>query len=141
MLVITWHGHTLEEWTPLCLRFLLGRFGGRHRFRSAQPKMGHTSRVSGADGLDPQPVEMPISLPAEIAELELLEGQLQRHAGASFGVVKDARAHTYTATLMCQSSAFYLLSEADREARLAAYGGGAGGAGARPRADAADRVV
>ena len=107
----------------MCARFLLGRFGGRHRLRSAQPTMGHTSRVSGADGLGPQPVEVPMSLPAEIAELELLEGQLPRHAGASFGVVKDRRAHTYTATLMCQSSAFYLLSEADREARLAAYGG------------------
>jgi hypothetical protein len=122
VLVITWHGHTLEEWTPLCVRFLLGRLGGRHRFRSAKPAMGHASRLSGAGGLDPQPVEVPVSLPAEIAELELLEGELPRHGGVSFGVVKDCRAQTYTATLMCQSSAFYLLSAQDREARLAAYG-------------------
>jgi hypothetical protein len=121
-LVITLHGHTIEEWTPLCARFLIGRFGGRHRFRSAAPVMGHTSRLSLAGGLDPQPVEVPISLPAEIAELELLEGRLPRHGGAPFGAVKDARAHTYTATLMCQSSAFYLLSAGDREGRLAAYG-------------------
>ena len=67
-------------------------------------------------------MDVPASLPAEIAELELLEGELPRHGGASFGVVKDRRAHTYTATLMCQSSAFYLLSGQDREARLAAYG-------------------
>jgi hypothetical protein len=122
VLVISWHGHTLEEWTPLCVRFLIGWFSGRHRFRSAKPKLGHTSRLSATGELDPQPVEAPVSLPAEIAELELLEGALPRHGGASFGVVKDTRAHTYTATMMCQSSAFYLLSEADREARLAAYG-------------------
>lgn len=122
VLVISWHGHTLEEWTPLCLRFLIGRLGGRHRFRSAKPGLGHTSRASGAGGLDPQRVEVPISLPAEISELELLEGQLPRHGSASFGAVKDRRAQTYTATLMCQSSAFYLLSAAEREARLAAYG-------------------
>ncbi len=29
VLVISLHGHTIEEWTPLCLRFLLGRLGGR----------------------------------------------------------------------------------------------------------------
>jgi hypothetical protein len=123
LLVITWHGHTLEEWLPLSTRFLLGRLTGRHRFRSAKPKLGHASRVNGAGGLEPQPVEVPRSLPAEIAELEVLEGRLGRHDGACFGAVRDARACTYTATLMCQSSAFYLLSAADREARLAAYGG------------------
>src|SRR5205807_9974253 len=108
-------GHTLEEWAPLCLRFLIGGVSGRHRFRSAKPLLGHASRLSGADGLEPQPVEVPVSLPTEIADLELLEGQLPRHSGASFGAVKDSRAHTYTATLVCQSSAFYLLSTTDRE--------------------------
>jgi hypothetical protein len=122
VLVISWHGHTLEEWAPLCLRFLVGEVSGRHRFRSAKPLMGHASRLSGGRALDPQPVHVPVSLPAEIADLELLEGQLPRHSGASFGAVKDRRAHTYTASLVCQSSAFYLLSAADREARLAAYG-------------------
>src|SRR5690349_15672868 len=34
VLVITWHGHTIEEWTPLCVRFLVGKWGGTHRFRS-----------------------------------------------------------------------------------------------------------
>src|SRR3984957_17171886 len=122
VLVITWRGHTLEAGTPLCLRFLTGRPSGRHRFRSVKPRMGHTSRLSGAGGLDPQPVQVPTSLPVELAELELLEGELPRHGGAPFGAVKDGRAHTYTATLMCQSTAFYLLSAADRESRLAAYG-------------------
>src|SRR5436309_911715 len=86
VLVITWHGHTLEEWTPLCLRFLLGRFSGRHRFRSAKPNLGHASRISATGGLDPQPVDVPVSLPAEIAQLELLEGELPRYGGVSFGV-------------------------------------------------------
>jgi hypothetical protein len=121
VLVISWHGHTLEEWAPLCLRFLLGRASGRHRFRTAKPLMGHASRLSD-DGHDPQPVEVPVSLPAEIADLELLEGELPRHSGSLFAAVKDRCAHTYTATLVCQSSAFYLLSATDQEARLAAYG-------------------
>lgn len=122
VLVIPLRGHTAEEWAPLCLRFVTGLLAGRHRFRSAQPGIGHAVRLSGGNGLDPQPVAVPISLPGEIAELELLEGELSRHDCAPFGVVKDTRAHTYTATLICQSSAFYLLSASDREARLASYG-------------------
>jgi hypothetical protein len=121
-LVISIHGHTVEEWTPLCLRFLTGRALGRHRFRSAMPGLGHTTTVAGDPPLQPSDVAPPVSLPGELAELELLEGMLPRHNDAPFGAVKDAGAHTYTATLMCQSSAFYLLSAADRELRLAAYG-------------------
>src|SRR5437660_7783413 len=41
VLVVPLHGHTVEEWTPLCLRFLIARWSGRHRFRSGQPHMGH----------------------------------------------------------------------------------------------------
>jgi hypothetical protein len=122
VLVVSFHGHTLEEWTPLCARFFTARVTGRQRFRSVQPAMGHTAMLVTDPRLDPQPVTPPLSLPSEIAELELLEGVLPRHHDAPFGAVKDARAHTYTATLMCQSTAFYLLSAPDREARLAAYG-------------------
>ena len=83
VLVVTVRGHTLEEWAPLCLRFLTGRISGRHWFRSAQPTLGHIIRLPTACGLDPHPVGAPISLPAELAELELLEGEL--HAGGRRG--------------------------------------------------------
>ncbi len=122
VLVVPLHGHTVEEWTPLWLRFLIARRSGRHRFRSMQPGMGHVVRLPTGPLLKPEDVVVPNSLPSEISEVELLEGELPRHADAQFGVAKDTRAHTYTATLMCQSTAFYLLSAADREARLAAYG-------------------
>jgi hypothetical protein len=121
VLVVPWHGHTLEQWAPLGLRFALGRAGGGASFRCAQPRLGLvTSMPEG--GLEPREVVPAVSLPGELAELELLEGELERLGGVAFGVVHDRRAHTYTATLVCQSSAFYLLSDADRDARLAAYG-------------------
>ena len=122
VLVITWRGHTIEEWTPLCVRFLTGRLTGRHRFRSSKPLMGHATRVGGGGALDPEPVELPCACRRSSQSSSCSRAKLPRHAAALFGVVKDARAHTYTATLVCQSSAFYLLSAADREARLAAYG-------------------
>ena len=122
LLVVPVHGHTLEEWGPLCARFATARLTGRHRFRGAHPLMGHTARIPSEPSVGPQPVAAPVSLPGELSELELLEGVLPRHDAAPFGVVKDSRAHTYTATLMCQSTAFYLLSAPDREMRLAAYG-------------------
>ena len=123
LLVVRVQGHTVEEWAPLAVRYTLARTQGRHRFRTRLPLLGHTAQLPDAPGLDPQPVLPAGSLPAELADLELLEGELARYAQAPMGAVKDRRARTYTATLVCQSSAFYLLSAADRESRLAAYGG------------------
>jgi len=123
LLVVRIQGHTIEEWAPLAVRYALARSGGRHRFRSQLPLLGHRSRLPDSPGLDPEPPLPASSVPAELADLELLEGVLAQYGEAPMGAVKDRRARTYTATLVCQSSAFYLLSAADRESRLAAYGG------------------
>jgi hypothetical protein len=120
LLVVRIQGHTLEQWAPLAARYALARAQGRHRFRSRLALLGHRARVPGAPGLDPQPPLNAGSLPAD---LELLEGSLAQYGQAAMGAAADRRARTYTATLVCQSSAFYLLSAADRESRLAAYGG------------------
>ena len=56
--------------------------------------------------------------PAELADLELLEGELARYEHARFGVVKDRRARTFTAAVRVRGRAFALL--------------GAGGARAAP---------
>ena len=72
--------------------------------------------------MTPQRPAAPWSLPAELAELEFLEGQLAQYDHARFGVVKDPRARTFTAALRVQGRAFALLGPAEREQRLAEYG-------------------
>jgi hypothetical protein len=115
-------GHTALEWVPVVARFAFARTAGQARWRSAQARMGHVARLSGGPEVDPQDAQPPVSLPAELSELELLEVRLPRFGGVAMGVVHDRRAHTYTATVRCEARAFYLLGEAERETMLASYG-------------------
>ena len=121
VLLVAVRGHTLEQWAPITLRFLLARYGSRARFRSQRAQLGHVVTLPTGE-LDPQrPVE-PWSLPGELADLEFLEGQLARYEHARFGAVKDVRARTLTAALRVRGRAFALLGPAEREQRLADYG-------------------
>jgi hypothetical protein len=114
-------GHTAGEWAPLLVRFLLRRAAGRARFRAAHPQAGHLLGVP-AGGLDPQPPEPGRSMPGELAELELLEGELLWYERARLGVAADRRAGTYTAVMACRGRAFALLAPEERQARLEDYG-------------------
>jgi hypothetical protein len=121
LLLLPLRGHTLEQWAPVIVRFLLAHYGRRARFRAQRAQLGHVVVLPTGE-LDPQrPVE-PFSLPAELADLELLEGELVKYEGARFGVVKDSRARTFTAALRVRGRAFALLGPLEREQRLAEYG-------------------
>jgi hypothetical protein len=122
LLLLPLHGHTLEQWTPVVLRFLLARIGGAARFRSQRAQLGHVVLLPGGQ-LDPVRPAEPWALPAELSDTELLEGELARYDGARLGVAKDLRAHTFTAALRVRGRAFALLSPREREQRLAEYGG------------------
>src|SRR4051812_16725942 len=122
ILLVPIRGHTIEEWTPLTIRFLVGRFSRRARFRAELAQVGHVVRVPEG-GLEPQRPEEPKSVPAELAGLEFVEGELARYDGALMGVVGDRKAKTLTAALRCQGQAFALLGAEEREQRLADYGG------------------
>src|SRR6516164_6420392 len=43
VLLLPLHGQTLEQWTPVALRFLLARIGGAARFRSQRAQLGHVA--------------------------------------------------------------------------------------------------
>src|SRR4051794_18275476 len=122
ILLVPIRGHTIEEWTPLTIRFFVGRFSRKARFRAQLAQVGHVVRVPEG-GLEPERPEEPKSVPAELAGLEFLEGELARYEGALMGVVVDRKAKTFTAALRCQGQAFALLGAEEREQRLADYGG------------------
>jgi len=122
ILLVPIRGHTIEEWTPLTIRFFVGRFSRKARFRAQLAQVGHVVRVPDG-GLEPERPEEPKSVPAELAGLEFLEGELARYEGALMGVVVDHKAKTFTAALRCQGQAFALLGAEEREHRLADYGG------------------
>jgi hypothetical protein len=122
ILMVPVRGHTIEEWTPLGVRFLVGGFSRKTRFRAQLGQVGHLVRVPDG-GLEPEKPSDPKSAPAELASLEFLEGELARYQGALMGVVVDRKAKTFTAALSCQGQAFALLGSEEREQRLADYGG------------------
>ena len=122
LLIVQVRGHTIEEWTPLTVRFLGGRLSGKARFRAQLAKVGHVVQVPDG-GLQPEQPDDPKSIPAELAAIEFLEGELARYRGALMGVAVDRTARTFTATMRCQGQAFALLGAEEREQRLGDYGG------------------
>ena len=114
--------HTLEEWVPLAVRFLVGRVTRRARFRAQLAQVGHVVGVPEG-GLQPETPGEPKALPAELAKVEFLEGELVQYGGTPFGVICDRAAKTMTAVVRCQGESFALLGAEDREQRLADYGG------------------
>lgn len=120
--LVTIRSHTTEEWAPLVVRFLVGRFSRRTRFRAQLAQVGHVIGVPDG-GLEPQRPGEPKSLPSELAKVEFLEGELAQYGGTPFGVIVDRAAKTMTAVLRCQGESFALLAAEEREQRLADYGG------------------
>jgi hypothetical protein len=121
VLLVPVHGHTVEQWAPVTVRFFLGRYGSRSKFRAQRAQLGHLVRLP-TGGLDPQSPQPPRALPGELADLEFLEAELAQYEGARFGVIKDRGARTFTAALRIRGRAFALLSPEEREQRLEDYG-------------------
>src|SRR3954452_8693634 len=71
ILLVPIRGHTIEEWAPLTVRFFIGRFSRKLRFRAELAQVGHVVRVPEG-GLEPQRPEEPKSVPAERAGLEFV---------------------------------------------------------------------
>src|SRR5271166_852489 len=92
VLLVPVRGRTLEQWAPVAVRFLFARHRSRARFLSQRAQVGHVVSLPTGE-LDPQRPSEPWAMPAELSDLEFLEGQLAQYEGARFGVVKDSRAH------------------------------------------------
>lgn len=120
-------GRTTEEWTPVVLAWALR--GGRRgqRWRSALPAAGRRSRTHGppsasrnGDGHhDGSEDEEPVSLPPQVAGVMLLAAPLR---GEDVGILKDAKAKTYTGVLAVRVRSFGLLDHTEQERRLAGWG-------------------
>jgi len=105
-------GRTVEQWAPIVCFWTAQRLLGRTHYRSAAPTAGvHRDGSSG---------ETPVSLPEELAGLDLLSSLLR---GREVGVISDRRAGTYTAVLAVRVRSFGLLDRAEQERRLAGWGG------------------
>lgn len=119
-------GRTVEEWAPVLLAWALR--GGRRgqRWRSHAPTRGRRARTraTGRNGDGPdhdrdEPPEEPVALPPQVGGLALLAAPLR---GEDVGIVKDARAKTYTAVLAVRVRSFGLLDQTEQERRLAGWG-------------------
>jgi hypothetical protein len=101
-------GRTVEQWTPVTLRWAWQRARGRHRYRSRLPSQGHT----GDAGLQPD-------LPDALAGVTILSAPVP--GGEQIGVVHDRAADTFTAVLTVAGSAFALLESAEKQRLLAGW--------------------
>src|SRR3954471_3729382 len=106
-------GRSIEEWLPVVARHAFRRARGRNVQLSPAPQAGART---GADGRP----EAIAALPEAARDLELLAAPLH---GDTVGVIKDRRAHTYTAALAVTVTSFGLLDRAEQESRQAGWGG------------------
>jgi hypothetical protein len=113
---VTVRGRTVEAWMPVMARYVARAAAGRLNYRSAAPRAG---LVLGPGGVVEPPA---VCLPEELVDVELLAAPVDATGQAAIGVVKDRRAQTFTATLGVRVRNFALLSDAEQERRLAAYG-------------------
>ena len=105
-------GRSAEEWLPIAAAHVWRGANGRHKQFSAAPTAGAQTSDSGR----PEPA---VALPEAAAGLELLPAPFR---GETVGVVKDARARTYTAILAVRVTSFGLLDRAEQEGRQAGWG-------------------
>lgn len=104
-------GRTIEEWTPVILRWFLRGFSGERRFVSRQPGVGQIGPV------DPQ-----ATWPPQLKGLQLLSAPAPG-TKASIGVLKDRRGGTYAGVLSIRGKSFSLLDDEEKARRLATWAG------------------
>ena len=106
-------GRSAEAWLPIVGRHAIGRALGREVRRSPAPQVGTRPATDGR----PEPVA---ALHEVGRDLELLAAPFH---GEMVGVLKDRRAHSYTAVLAVRVTSFGLLDRAEQESRQAGWGG------------------
>lgn len=106
-------GRSAEAWLPIVGRHAARRVLARHVQRSPAPQAGTRLATDGR----PEPVT---ALPEIGRDLELLAAPFH---GETVGVLKDRRAHSYTAALAVRVTSFGLLDRAEQETRQAGWGG------------------
>lgn len=117
-------GRTAEEWAPVVIAWAVHGGQRGQRWRSALPSSGsrvRAPRSSRRNGGPPDAIEAeePVSLPPQVAGVMLLAAPLR---GEDVGILKDARAKTYTGVLSVRVRSFGLLDQAEQERRLAGWG-------------------
>ena len=107
--VVPVQGRTIEQWAPVCLRWLTRN----RRFRSASVTGGVMSDLAGAS------TQRPVNLPPCLQGCELLGVPT---ADSSVGVMRDRRDGALTAVVAIRIRAVGLLPTNEHEARLARWG-------------------
>jgi hypothetical protein len=105
-------GRTAEEWAPVAARWARRRGAAAGGYRSSAPRAGARLDDSGE-------AHHELSVPDEMAGLDLLATP---YGGGEVGVLRDARAGTYTVALAVQGGPFILRDSGEQEQALAAWG-------------------
>jgi hypothetical protein len=104
------YGRGVDEWIPVVVRWLLAP----RAWRASTPQRGHL--LAGGTLVDEQPI-----LPPMLAGIRILSAPVQ--GGGRLGVVRDASAGTYTGVIRVRGSSYTLLSDPEKAAHLAVWGG------------------
>lgn len=120
-------GRTLEQWVPLVLPWGFRRLTGKAEWRSPAPWKAHRAVIAHTKEL----MVPPECKPPSMAHLEILSATHEYDLGgtASWGVVKNRKTNSYSATLVARGGSFALQDterQTDRERAwasvISAYG-------------------
>ena len=115
-------GRAVLEWIPVAGAFALERARGVWQFYTAVPELGCLVRLPEILAIDPQPVQEPVCLPAELSGVRVLETSLA-FGGVPLGVLHDARRESYVSFVRCAPRGFCLRGGRQQEVLLGAWGG------------------
>ena len=111
MIFLPVEGRTLDEWAPIVIRWARRSGADQRGFRSVGPSSGMS--------LDDQDSARVYSLPAELADLDMLEVP---YGQDEVGVLRDRSIGSYTAVIAVRAGAFGLRDPSEQERKLDAWG-------------------
>jgi hypothetical protein len=111
MIFLPVEGRTLDEWAPIVIRWARRSRANQRGYRSVGPSSGMS--------LDGQDSASAHSLPAELADLDLLE---VLYGQDEVGVLRDRNIGSYTAVIAVRAGAFGLRDPSEQERKLDAWG-------------------
>lgn len=115
-------GRTVEQWAPLAAGYFLRRLTGRHRHLSETPVNGSEVAVDGRFVVSPPGAQTPRSLRGvRILGFELTGEMSPQGPMPTVGVLREQDG--WTGVLAVAGPPFTLLDQADKERRVAAWGG------------------
>ena len=122
VLLVPVRGHTLEQWAPVTVRFLLGRYSSRARFHSQRAQLGHVVALPTGRPRPAAPAGA-VGAARRAGGPRVPRGRARAVRGRPLRCRQGSRAHARSPRrCACAGARSRCSAPAEREQRLADYG-------------------